>query len=225
MGTVLNDLAIEVEDGDIIAVLGRNGAGKTTLLETIAGLLKPQAGTVTVDGIEITGKRASAIARLGIALVPEGRRLFPSMTVQENLALGAHAEKWWLHGPKADSYSAVWDVFPPLYEFRKSKVGGLSGGQQQMVAVGRALMSRPRVLLLDEPTFGLSPQLTDSMCSQLKGLGGKGIAVLLAEQNVDVGTDVADTVALLADGNIQSVCPSSTVHETSVFREAMFGVG
>jgi branched-chain amino acid transport system ATP-binding protein len=222
-GPVLNSLSLAVGEGETVALLGRNGAGKTTLLETIAGLLRPLKGSIRLDGVETTGMRPHAIARRGLSLVPDGRQLFPNMTVLENLALGAHNDKWWLHGPARDRYDDVWELFPQLPRLRDQKAGALSGGQQQMVTVARALMARPKVLLLDEPTFGLSPQLTDAMCEQLGRLHERGMAILVAEQNVDVATDLAERVVVLAEGAIVASDRAEALYDQPVFREAMFG--
>ncbi len=222
-GAVLRDLHLTVDTGDMFALIGKNGAGKTTLLETVAGLLRPMAGEIRLDGEDITGLRADRIARLGVALAPEGRRLFPNMTVRENLALGAHNRRWMLGGPPESAFAIVWDLFPDLYPFRRAKIGALSGGQQQMVVIGRALMSSPRLLMLDEPTFGLSPQLTESICGHLMRLGAAGFSVLLVEQNVDVAFEVARTAAILSEGRIIERGDPKRLAESPMFREAMFG--
>lgn len=222
-GPVLNSLSLAIDEGETVALLGRNGAGKTTLLETVAGLLRPLEGSIQLDGEETVGMRPHAIARRGLSLVPEGRQLFANMTVLENLALGAHNDKWWLHGPAGDRYEQVWELFPQLPDLREQKVGALSGGQQQMVTVARALMARPKVLLLDEPTFGLSPQLTEAMVEQLGRLRERGMSILLAEQNVDVATDLAERVVVLAEGTIVAADTAEALYDQPVFREAMFG--
>ena len=222
-GPVLRDLDFELGDGSTVALLGRNGAGKTTLLETIAGLLRPTAGSIVFDDRDLVGMPPHQIARRGVSLVPEGRKLFSNMTVMENLALGAHNVRWLLHGPPKSTYDMVWDLFPDLSRFRRSRAGSLSGGQQQMVTVARALMSEPRCLLLDEPTFGLSPNLTEAMCEQLRRLSQSGLSILLAEQNVDVAIDVAESVSVLSNGRIVASDSSDVILERPVFREAMFG--
>lgn len=201
-GDVVAGLNLQLPAGKIVAIVGRNGAGKTTVLETIAGLLQPRDGSVTLRGSRLTGLSAHRIARLGVALAPEGRQLFPHMTVYENLLIGATCGHRSLRTVRHTGLARVWELFPDLYRFKSRKARELSGGQQQMVAVGRALAAEPTVLMLDEPTFGLSPSLTEQMCGHLSMLRGESSAVLIAEQSIDVALDVADDVGLLLDGKI-----------------------
>lgn len=221
--TVLRGLDLTVAEGVTVGLLGRNGAGKTTLLNTIAGLLRGQGG-ITVDGEPLLNLGATKVARKGVALAPEGRRLFPAMTVSENLVLGCHGARWFVKRPGDEVLKPIWDLFPALYEFRERKVASLSGGQQQMVCVGRALAARPRLLLLDEPTFGLSPQLTESMCVHLRSIASAGLTIVLAEQNVDTALDVVDEVAVVDGGVIALQGSADEIAKRPEFGRAMYGV-
>ena len=220
---VLESIDLELATGAFYAVLGRNGAGKTSLVETIAGLIKPTAGTIWFDDEDITALPAHKKAAKGIALVPEGRKLFPAMTVAETLAIGAHREKWLWGGPPKATLDAIWELFPDLVGLRKRRVGALSGGQQQMVAIGRALASSPRLLVLDEPSFGLSPMMVEATIQQLGTLHTQGVSVLLVEQNIDVALDICDEGAVLSDRRIVGRGEIKNLIETSMFRTAMFG--
>lgn len=219
---VLKDVDLSLPDGSMLAVLGRNGAGKTTLADAIAGLVAPSGGTIEFAGSSITGLAPHAIARRGVALVPEGRNLFASMSVLENLSLGAHRHPWRWNGPPASALDRVWDLFPALVELRKQRVGTLSGGQRQMVALGRALASEPQLLILDEPSFGLSPQMVEATCEQLSTLQKAGASMLLIEQNVDVVREVATEAALLADGTIAATGRLDDLIASDVLRRSLF---
>jgi branched-chain amino acid transport system ATP-binding protein len=220
---VLDGIDLRIGEGELVCILGRNGAGKTTLVEAIAGLLKPASGRIALEGTDVAGRPAHEIAARGVALVPEGRRLFVNMTVLENLAVGAHAAKWWWGGPPAGALDIVWRLFPDLEEMRHRRVTALSGGQQQMVAIGRALASNPRLLVLDEPSFGLSPQMVEATCEHLTTLREAGTSILLVEQNVDVALEVCTRAAVLADGLIAAEGPLDELVGTQLFETAMFG--
>jgi branched-chain amino acid transport system ATP-binding protein len=220
---VLHDLSLELAEGEVLVILGRNGAGKTTLAEAIVGLLPVTSGRIAVGDRELVGLTPDRALAAGVALVPEGRHLFASMTVEENLALGARTERWMWSGPRERAFASVWDLFPDLRGMRDRKVGGLSGGQQQMVAFGRALMAEPRVLLLDEPSFGLSPQMVESIAEHVTRLSSTGLAVLLAEQNVDLALDVASRGAILAEGRILVSGDPRALADDHRFTEALFG--
>lgn len=222
-GLIINDCGLTVPAGSTLAIVGRNGAGKTTLLEAMAGLLPIAGGRVRIGDVELAKKPASTIARAGAALVPEGRHLFPHMTVAEHLALGAHQERWWWRSPPARVFEAIWDVFPDLADLRKHAVGHLSGGQQQMVAVARALVSEPQLILLDEPSFGLSPRLTENMCNFLSRLASNDRTVILAEQNVDVAADVATTMTVMTNGALSPMDSVEAVMRSAEFEAAAFG--
>jgi branched-chain amino acid transport system ATP-binding protein len=200
---VLLDAAVTVGDGEMVALIGLNGAGKSTTVRTIAGLLPTRAGTVTFDGDDITALSTDARARRGIVLVPEGRELCPTMTVEENLMLGtvpvARADR---RRVRAENSELVYGLFPILHDKRKDAAGSLSGGQQQMVAVGRALMSSPKLLILDEPSLGLAPLLVREIFDAVKGLNDKGLSVLLVEQNAAIAIAFSDRAYQLELGRV-----------------------
>jgi branched-chain amino acid transport system ATP-binding protein len=200
----LHGVSLSVPDGKLVAVIGSNGAGKTTMLRTISGLLQPASGSVTLEGRPLAGEKAHTIARLGVAHVPENRRVFPDQSVDDNLLLGAfpHLSK----SPKAEVKRLLDDVFtsfPRLAERRAQLAGTLSGGEQQMLAIGRALMARPRVVLLDEPSMGLAPLLIDEVFRILSTLKARGITMLLVEQLAYRALDVADTAYVIEHGRIE----------------------
>jgi branched-chain amino acid transport system ATP-binding protein len=177
---VVHGVSFTVADGEAVAVIGSNGAGKTTLFKAMCGLLRPSRGSVTLDGEAISGRRAHDIARRGLAYVPAERHLFPEMTVSENLELGAYPKR-----PSPERRSLVLDLFPRLGERRRQRAGTLSGGEQQMLAVGRALMADPQVLLLDEPSAGLSPALQDEVFINCRRINEAGVSIVMVEQNAN----------------------------------------
>jgi branched-chain amino acid transport system ATP-binding protein len=191
---VLHGIWLEVPDGTVTAVVGPNGAGKTTLIHAVAGLVTVVAGTVRVGGTDVTGWPAHRIARAGVALVPQGRRVFASLTVAEHLAVAARPGYW--DGPR------VLDLFPRLRERLRHRGGQLSGGEQQMLAITRALLRQPRVLLLDEPCEGLAPDLAARIRVLVRELAAAGLTVLLVEQGTAVVADIADRVALIDHGRL-----------------------
>jgi branched-chain amino acid transport system ATP-binding protein len=200
----LHGVSLSVPDGKLVAVIGSNGAGKTTMLRTISGLMQPASGSVTLEGRPLAGEKAHVIARLGVAHVPENRRVFPDQSVDDNLLLGAfpHLSK----SSKAELRRLLDDVFasfPRLAERRTQLAGTLSGGEQQMLAIGRALMARPRVVLLDEPSMGLAPLLIDEVFRILSALKARGITMLLVEQLAYRALDVADTAYVIEHGRIE----------------------
>jgi branched-chain amino acid transport system ATP-binding protein len=219
---VLDRVSFDVAPGRCLAILGRNGAGKTTLVEAILGLIPSAAGSIEFDEMQIRHLQTRQIAGIGVSLVPTGRKLFWNMTVQENLAIGAHNLRWRWRGPGADAYRSVFELFPDLAALRTRKVRTLSGGQQQMVAVGRALMSRPKLLILDEPTAGLSPQVVESMVEHLGALRAAGLSVLLLEQNVDVALEVASSVSILHRGCITQTASTDAITQTPEFVSGLF---
>jgi branched-chain amino acid transport system ATP-binding protein len=194
----LHDLTISVEQGEIVTLLGANGAGKTTTLRMISGLHHAFSGTVRFEGADISRSPAHAIVELGISHVPEGRRIFPQMTVLENLEIGA------FHRPQAaeERLQRAYDLFPILKERRKQLGGNLSGGEQQMLAIGRALMAGPRLLLLDEPSMGLAPLVVQVIFEILKAIRDQGVTVLLVEQNAAKALELADRGYVLETGRI-----------------------
>jgi branched-chain amino acid transport system ATP-binding protein len=196
-GEVLHGVDLAVEPGHTLAVLGRNGAGKSTLMLTLMGLVRPAGGSVRLDGRELAGLRANQIARAGIALVPQGRRIWPTVTVREHLLLaGRHSA-----GP-AWTVDALFDLFPRLAERRRHFAGQLSGGEQQMLAMARALMTNPRLVLLDEPSEGLAPAAVDQVGEVIGTITRAGAAVILVEHDLHLVFGVADTVTVLARGAI-----------------------
>ena len=196
----LSGVTVTVGPGEIVALLGPNGAGKSTLLKSIAGLLRPRAGGIRWDGEDLGARRAHDIVERGIALVPEGRRLFGGMTVAENLEMGAFAPR--ARRTQAEGLERVYALFPVLRERRHQLVRALSGGQQQMVAVGRALMSAPRLLMLDEPSLGIAPRLVASIFEALVEINRAGVGVFLVEQNVHAALRLAHRAYVLEGGRI-----------------------
>ena len=196
----IKDISIEVNEGEIVTLIGANGAGKSTTLRTISGLLKPKTGTVKFEGQDIAGLPAQGIVSLGISQVPEGRRVFANMTVMENLELGAY-----LRSDKKEikeDLKSVFERFPRLAERRGQLSGTLSAGEQQMLAMGRALMSRPRLLLLDEPSMGLAPLLVKEIFSIIKEINASGTTVLLVEQNANMALSIAHKAYVIETGRI-----------------------
>ena len=196
----VSGVTLSVAPGEIVALLGPNGAGKSTLLKSIAGLVRPRAGTVRWDGEDLGRVGAHLIVERGLALVPEGRRLFGGMTVEENLELGAFAAR--ARAGRAASLERVLALFPVLGERRRQVVSALSGGQQQMVAVGRALMTNPRLLMLDEPSLGIAPRLVTAILDALVAINAAGVGIFLVEQNVHAALSLAHRAYVLEGGRI-----------------------
>jgi branched-chain amino acid transport system ATP-binding protein len=221
--TVVNrGVSLSVGKGEIVTILGPNGAGKSTLLKTIAGLVKPRGGAVRFGGEDVTGEPPETMARRGVVLVPEGRRIFIDMTVEENLRLGAYVRR--------DSEAIEADVqtmeahFPILATKRRDSGGSLSGGQQQMLAIARGLMARPRVLLLDEPSLGLSPLLVKEIRTIILSIGERfGASVLLVEQNAGLALSVAARGYLMQNGQIVTSGPIAELRDMSLMRELYLG--
>jgi branched-chain amino acid transport system ATP-binding protein len=196
----LSDVTLSIGAGEIVALLGPNGAGKTTLIRCISGLLRPRAGTIRWEGASLAAEPAHRIVEHGIAVVPEGRRLFASMTVEEHLDLGAFAPH--ARAERARRLDEVHAIFPVLRERRGQLVRALSGGQQQMVAIGRALMAAPRLLILDEPSLGLAPRVVESILGVLGEINRRGAAILLVEQNVHAALRLAHRAYILESGRV-----------------------
>lgn len=194
----IHDVSLDVNDGEIVSLIGANGAGKTTILHTITGLKKAQSGSVTYNDNDLLKTEPSKIIILGMAHVPEGRHIFPDMTVEENLEMGAYIRK----DDLSSSMKEVYERFPRLKERRRQLAGTLSGGEQQMLAVGRALMSKPSILLMDEPSMGLSPLLVKEIFSIIKEVHKQGITVLLVEQNAKMALSISDRAYVLETGHI-----------------------
>lgn len=195
----LKGISLTVNEGEIVTLIGANGAGKSTLLKTLSGLLKPKSGDIQFLGKSITGISAQAIVKLGLVHCPEGRRVFANMSVEENLELGAYLRKD--KDLKAD-FKKVYDRFPRLFERKKQLAGTLSGGEQQMLAIGRALMGKPKLLLLDEPSMGLAPLLVQEIFSVVQEINESGTTVLLVEQNANQALKIADRAYVLETGKV-----------------------
>jgi branched-chain amino acid transport system ATP-binding protein len=216
---VIEDINVEVRTGEAVAIVGSNGAGKTTLFRVLAGLLRPMQGRVVLDGKDLTRRPAHRVARIGIAYVPAERHLFPAMTVKTNLVLGAYPSR-----PDRDTLDLVYHLFPRLEERLRQQAGTLSGGEQQMLAVARALMSQPRLLMLDEPTTGLAPIVAQAAFEALEGLKKKGMTLLLAEQQVPLALSVADRCYVLENGRIRLEGAPHELEQNPEVRRAYLGV-
>lgn len=217
----IKDISINVTEGEIVTLIGANGAGKSTTLRTISGLLKPKSGKIDFEGQNIAGIPAQAIVKQGISQVPEGRRVFANMTVLENLELGAYIRKD-KDGIKGDMDS-VFERFPRLHERKVQLAGTLSGGEQQMLAMGRALMSRPRLLLLDEPSMGLAPLLVKEIFSIVKEINQTGTTVLLVEQNANMALSIAHKAYVLETGRITLSGDAKELAASEEVRKAYLG--
>jgi branched-chain amino acid transport system ATP-binding protein len=216
---VVEGVDLEVAAGRAVAIIGSNGAGKTTLFRALCGMLPVSAGRVRFDGEDITGHPTHRVARAGLAYVPAERHLFPGMSVRENLLLGAYPRR-----PHPATEQLVFDLFPRLKERRTQPAGSLSGGEQQMLAVGRALMSRPRLLMLDEPSTGLAPKLARSAYAALQDLKARGLTLLVAEQQVPLALSLADRGYVLEDGRIRLQGASEDLERNPEVRRAYLGV-
>jgi len=219
----LENVALEVYPGEILSVIGANGAGKSTLLKTITGIIKPVAGTIMFEGTAIHGLRPDKIVRLGITMVPEGRRVFPDLTVKENLELGGYAIA--NHALKNDLFSLIMTTFPRMKDRLKQHAGTLSGGEQQMLAMGRALMGNPKLLLLDEPSMGLSPIITREIFSLIRLINKeKGISMILVEQNAHMALEHSERTYVFENGRVTMQGPSAEIKSNTSIIEAYLGV-
>ena len=217
---VLQGVNLRIEDGACTVLLGRNGMGKTTLVHTIMGMLRPRSGRITLGDEELVGKQPFQIARRGIALIPQGRRIFPSLTVEENLVLAARGQD----GHDAWTIERVYDLFGNLAERRRHRGGQLSGGEQQMLAIGRALLANPSLLLMDEPSEGLAPVIIDRVGEILADLRRGGLSIFLVEQNYGLATALADTVYILSNGRVVWQGTPSELEGSASVRETYLGV-
>jgi branched-chain amino acid transport system ATP-binding protein len=211
---------LEVRPGELVTLIGANGAGKSTTLEAIAGLLKPRAGRVLFDGRDVSGWPAYRLVGLGLALCPEGRRIFPNLTVDENLDLGAYTRK---DGDVALDLRRMKDLFPVLAQRARQRAGTLSGGEQQMLAIARAMMSRPKLLMLDEPSLGLAPKLVEQVFRALQDLKQQGVTILLVEQDAYLALDAADRAYVLETGRVVKSGPTSQLSRDTAIRRAYLG--
>jgi len=217
----LRGISLTVERGEVVTLIGSNGAGKTTTLRTIMGLLVPRAGQITLEGQRIEGLATDRIVRLGIAQSPEGRRIFPRMSVLENLDMGAFARRDWEQIPS--DLEHVFQLFPRLKERLRQRAGTLSGGEQQMLAMGRALMAHPKVLLLDEPSMGLAPLLVETIFSIIRTINAEGTTILLVEQNARMALQVAHRGYVLQSGEIVLHDTASALLRSDVVRKSYLG--
>ena len=218
-GDVIRNVDFRVDAGEAVMIIGSNGAGKTTLFRAVLGLLPPTSGSVEFQGESITGLPTERVARLGISFVPAERHLFPRMTVEENLSLGAYPRR-----PDPETEKAVFELFPRLAERRRQRAGTMSGGEQQMLAVGRALMSQPRLLILDEPTTGLAPKLAAEAYHALGILKDRGLTVLVAEQQVPLAMALSNRGYVLENGVIRKEGTSAELSNDPDVRQAYLGI-
>ena len=216
------DVSLSIDEGEIVAVVGANGAGKTTLLNTIAGLLHPVSGTIEFLGNRIEGLASYNIGKLGIAYVPEGGKPFVDMSVRENLEMGAYINEAWKR--KEETLHQVYNIFPRLQERERQLARTLSGGERQMLAIGRSLMSRPKLCLFDEPSYGLAPVLVAEFFRIIQNLRHQGIAILLIEQNVRQSLEIADRAYVLESGRIALEGNSKRLLHKELIRKAYLGL-
>ena len=215
-------VSLEVRRGEAVAVIGPNGAGKTTLMRVISGLIRPMQGGIAFDRVDLLTTPAHRIVELGIAHVPENRRLFPRMSVEDNLRIGAFTPR--ARAEFRDRLAFVYELFPRLEERRRQFAGTMSGGEQQMCAIGRALMSQPRLLLLDEPSAGLAPVIVQQVFALLERIRASGLTVLIVEQNIHQVLRVVDRAYLLEAGTIRSSGTAAELMGSTVIREAYLGL-
>lgn len=217
----LKGVSISVETGELVTLIGANGAGKSTILKTISGILRPQKGEIYFLDERIDSKTSEQIVRLGIALCPEGRRIFSDMTVKENLEMGAFTRK---DSPGVrEDIQGVYDLFPILKERIKLPAGSLSGGEQQMLAIGRAMMSKPKLLMFDEPSLGLAPIMVERVADVINELHARGTTILLVEQNAEVALKLANRAYVLETGRIALEGPSDSLLRNEYVRKAYLG--
>jgi branched-chain amino acid transport system ATP-binding protein len=217
----LKGVSLQVQEGEVVCLLGANGAGKSTLINTISGILRPRSGRVLFRGRDITGVKASRVAGLGVTEVPEGRGIFAQMTVHDNLLMGAH-----LRSDAAEverDLQAMYGRFPVLAERRRNKAGVLSGGEQQMLALARALMARPSLLLLDEPSMGLAPLMVKSVFDTVRQIAATGMTILLVEQNARLALQIADRAYVLENGELAMSGKADDLLESDEVRQAYLG--
>jgi branched-chain amino acid transport system ATP-binding protein len=216
------DVSLKIDDAEIVALVGANGAGKTTLLNTISGLLRPASGRIAFLGKRIDGLKSHIIVNLGISHVREGRKLFPEMSVRENLEMGAYAKRVWKD--KQETLDQVYQLFPILKARRGQLARTLSGGEQQMVAMGRGLMSRPRLCIIDEPSSGLAPMVVTEIFETVQGLRDQGIAIFLIEQDVQQTLEIADRAYVLENGRIVLEGNSQELLKEELIKKAYLGI-
>ena len=221
--SVLKNISLHVDQGDIVCLIGANGAGKTTLLLTVSGLIKPEKGEILLRGTRLNGLPPEKIVARGVSHSPEGRQVFAPLTVMENLQLGAYQRGKGSDSEIMQDLEEVFHLFPRLYERRRQLAGTLSGGEQQMLAMGRAMMARPELLLLDEPSLGLAPKLVDVIMETIVTLNSRGMTILLVEQNASKALEIADRGYVLETGRIILQGPAAELVEDSEVRRAYLG--
>jgi branched-chain amino acid transport system ATP-binding protein len=217
----IKGISIEVNEGEIVTLIGANGAGKSTLLKTLSGLLKPKNGTIQYMGNNISGRPVQEIVKAGISHVPEGRRVFANMTVEENLELGAYLRKDSIEIRK--DLEKVYELFPRLHERRKQLSGTLSGGEQQMLAMGRAIMARPKLLLLDEPSMGLAPLFVKTIFQIIEEINRNGTTILLVEQNANMALSIASRAYVIETGKVVISGTAAELQESDQIKLAYLG--
>lgn len=215
-------VSMSIASGEVVSVVGSNGAGKSTLVSAIMGMLRARHGRIVFDGSDLAGMPGHRTCQAGVAIVPEGRRLFPFLTVRDNLDLGAFNKE--ARGHRDESLQRVLALFPRLAERSSQLAGSLSGGEQQMVAIGRALMARPRLLLMDEPSLGLAPVIVDEVFEVIESVRATGVSVLLVEQNVQRALDISTRAYLLSEGRIVSEGAADEMSRDPAVRRAVLGV-
>ena len=218
---VLHGIDMTIAPGEIVTLLGSNGAGKSTLNRTISGLLRPRGGSIMFEGVQIDRRKPADIVALGLIHVPEGRRIFPNMTVEENLELGSYRRA---AARRSENKERVFATFPRLSERRGQSAGTLSGGEQQMLAIGRALMAEPKLLILDEPSLGLSPRMVEELFALIARIHGEGLSILLVEQNVVQSLAVATKAYILEQGECVLSGPASELRNNSELKRAYLGM-
>ncbi|MFK9093935.1 ABC transporter ATP-binding protein [Bacillus salipaludis] len=217
----LKGVSLEVKDGEIVTLIGANGAGKSTLLKTLSGLLKPKSGKIEYVGGSIAGNQPQSIVKAGISHVPEGRRVFANMTVEENLELGAYLRK--NSGEIRKDIQKVYELFPRLLERRKQLSGTLSGGEQQMLAMGRAIMAKPKLLLLDEPSMGLAPLMVKTIFSIIEQINRDGTTILLVEQNANMALAIANRAYVIETGRVVVAGTAAELQASEEIKKAYLG--
>ena len=219
---VLHGINLEVNKGEIVALLGGNGAGKTTTINTISGIVKQSSGTIEFEGKDISGMSSFMRPTLGIVQVPEGRKLFPAMTVMDNLLVGSYLPS--CRPKRKENIEWCFELFPKLYERRAQLAGSMSGGEQQMCAIARGLMQCPKLLMLDEPSLGLAPVLVEDVFKAIQKVNKQGVTILLVEQNVNVSLEIADRGYVIETGNNVLSCSAKELSENDMVRKSYLGI-
>ena len=217
------DVSLEVGDGELVSLVGANGAGKSTIVESISSLLEPAAGNITFNGVRIDQEPTHRVVELGVCLIPEDKGIFPGMSVYENLELGAFTPQ--SRSVRDETFKFVFDMFPVLNERKKQLAGTLSGGEQQMLAIGRALMSKPKLLMCDEPSLGLAPIVVKSIFKVIKQINVSGVSVLLVEQNVRAALGLAQRAYIIENGRVVGEGEAKSLLDDERIKEAYLGTG